>query len=153
MHKYTPSSLALQGAYLTLFLLWYRDDTIELYEGGNANISCTSRGVPTPNISWTLNGQITPFNEISRYSETKVASGFSGQYVAALGSGISILQLINIQYPDHFGTYVCTGSNHPAALSSATIAVVVLGMLGRETYYDAACMHSDIKLELLGAIH
>lgn len=102
---------------------------IGVREGESVNITCFSFGVPTPTISWMFNGQ-TLFNQTSESSEFTVEfyGGTPSLFFYQSGNVTSTLQLMNVQYP-FFGTYMCTGSNNPAAMSTATIAVEVLGML------------------------
>ena len=103
---------------------------VRVIEGGGVNISCTSRGVPTPTISWTLNNMTAPFNHTDTSTEPSAFSPSSGVVDITEGSVVSTLQLKNLQYPGHEGLYVCEGGNTHAgntSTSSVSIKVLVLG--------------------------
>ena len=87
------------------------------------NISCTSTGVPVPNITWTLNNQPTTFNDSDVVTNIIDA--------ATPGNVISTLYIVDAQYPTHDGMYICTGSNIINGLiftSNVSISLQVQGM-------------------------
>ena len=105
-------------------------EVVRVMEGGSVNISCTSTGVPTPTISWTLNNMAAPFNHTDSSTEFRAYSPSSQVAVITEGSVVSTLQLESPQYPAHEGVYVCEGSNTHAgstSTSSVSISVLVLG--------------------------
>ena len=83
-------------------------------EGDNLTISCTTIGIPAPTISWTFNGQVLQTDHIIMKYQRRV---------------VATLQIVDAQFPEDDGVYVCTGSNTYGGItnsSSATVAVVVL---------------------------
>ena len=107
---------------------------VVLSEGDNVNISCSSAGVPIPTITWTLQDQPTPFEQIDVQTNTVVllVRNDNEALVADVtpGSLESTLQIVNAQYPAHDGVYQCTGSNSHAGQNfsqSVTITVQVQG--------------------------
>ena len=92
-----------------------------------------STGAPTPAISWTLDGRPAPFQSVNTHREGQVllrrnqsANSFMADF--SLGATNSNLLVVNAQYPDHDGVYVCTGSNQENS-SSALISIQVTGMI------------------------
>ena len=95
------------------------------------NIFCTAYGTPIPIVYWTLNNQITRFNQtdvsVEPYHTSNVknmSSGFPGEVV-------STLHIVDYQDSEDEGVYVCIGSNTfrgRVATSSAAITVDKLGM-------------------------
>lgn len=99
-----------------------------MHEGESINITCISFGVPVPTISWSFNGQATHFSPTDQSFDVSVSGD-----VVTLGSTMSSLLIVNAQYPDNDGTYICTGSNTQSGASSSMINVEVLGMLTKGT--------------------
>ena len=92
------------------------------------NISCTSTGVPVPNITWTLNNQPTTFNDSDIVTNTIDA--------ATPGNVISTLYIVDALYPTHDGMYTCTGSNTINGViftSNVSISLQVQGMFAELT--------------------
>ena len=98
------------------------------------NISCSSAGVPIPIITWTLQDQPIPFEQIDVQTDIVVlfVRDVNNDLVPDItpGSLESTLQIVNAQYPAHDGVYKCTGSNSHAGQNfsqSVTITVQVQG--------------------------
>ena len=107
------------------------------YEGGNINISCTSTGVPIPNITWTFNNQLTSYLQSDIYTNYSVNYNTVDYGLAVFpGSVVSTLHIVNAQYPADGGVYVCTGSNEDGVTSSATITLKFLGKLSVKILLD-----------------
>ena len=112
-----------------------------VFEGNSGIISCTSTGAPAPTVTWELNYNMpAPFastsvetetlGTVARYENGSVARDRNGNFVPILLTTIiSNLQVMNAQYPDHDGNYMCIGFNDNQMIntSSATITVQVLG--------------------------
>ena len=96
---------------------------ITVYEGETGGVSCVSVGVPVPTIFWTVNHRATHFSQTDGFNNVSVTGD-----VVTPGIARSTLQIVDAQYPDDGGVYICTGSNAQFADSFATIYVEVLGM-------------------------
>jgi hypothetical protein len=109
---------------------------INVREGNSAKISCISTGAPTPSISWELDGQPVSFqsneivveggNTLARSDPNDPDSPFIPESLSTITSNLLV---VNAQYPDHEGVYVCTGSNDKSMIniSSAMINIQVVG--------------------------
>ena len=100
------------------------------------DISCKSTGGPVPTITWTFNNQPTTFSQTHNITQatTEAVRQPDGTFVSIVipGNVISILHIVDAQYPTHDGVYKCTGNNSMNAsdnTSSVTITVQVQGML------------------------
>lgn len=71
-------------------------------ESRSVNLSCSSDGVPIPSITWTLHDRTTSFTQMDTIMEHNMSAG---------GMIVSILKIVNPQYPIHDGEYQCIGSN------------------------------------------
>ena len=92
---------------------------VTVNETDSVNISCTSTGLPTPGIQWTVGGVAARFEQV----DTAV------QAVGSIpGSVTSVLQIVSA-VPNDIGTYTCTGSNSVDGVlvgnSSDSIVVMV----------------------------
>lgn len=91
--------------------------------GGSKNISCTFSGIPTPEVTWTLNDQPAPFKQTSvvTYPNFDIAE-------LSVARVVSTLHISNTS----IGEYRCTGTNIPPEGSpnnrSAIITTTILGM-------------------------
>jgi len=98
--------------------------TVILPQRGNGNIFCTSSGNPVPSITWTINHQPT------QLSQTDVTTNPTDTTTS--GQLVSTLHIVNAQYQEHNGVFLCTGtsiiSGSPRT-DSASTTVVVLGKL------------------------
>ena len=99
---------------------------ITVNEGSPVNITCTVSGVPIPNVSWELNDQIAPF--MQTITHVNVSTTTNGHVLP--GKVISTLHLINPLYPDHQGTYECTGENEFGRIAGAGIALSLVNIQG-----------------------
>ena len=110
---------------------------ISVREGDSATISCISTGIPTPSISWVLDGQPAPFQSMEitidiEGRNTLIRSDPSDPASPLIPESLSIitsnLLVVNAQYPDHDGVYVCTGSNDQSMvnISRAMINIQVV---------------------------
>ena len=100
---------------------------LEVRKGGFADISCTSSGVPVPTITWTFNNQPVPFSQTN--TVTNYSAAVSGVSIEVTKGNItSTLHIVNAQYPDNAGEYVCTGSNTDGVSSSSIITVHIPGI-------------------------
>jgi hypothetical protein len=109
---------------------------ISVREGHSFTISCISTGIPTPSVSWILNRQPVPFQSkdiiveegitLVRSDPNEPNSPFIPQSLSTITSNLLV---INAQYPDQEGVYVCTGSNDKSMIniSSAMINIQVVG--------------------------
>ena len=106
-------------------------EKVAVLEGRSASLSCTSRGVPTPTISWRFRDMVAPIHQNDTFTDfSAVAPRSSHLPIITLGRVVSNLQLNNIQYPTNDGVYVCVGSNRHGnvlSFSSVNISVLVLG--------------------------
>ncbi len=104
---------------------------VTVVEGKDVDISCTSTGVPVPTITWTLNNQTTPFNQtdVSTDFSVKIEKDNSNTLVPDITSGniVSILHIVNAQYPSHDGVYECIGDSDTGKTTSLTVTVQVIG--------------------------
>ena len=76
-----------------------------------------------PTITWTINNQPTPFIENSIIT--------NAVNTMTPGNVVSILYIVDAQYPTHDGVYTCNGSNSiggSVSTSSVGITVQVQGM-------------------------
>ena len=108
---------------------------ISVREGDSATISCISTGIPTPSISWVLDGQPAPFqsmeitiegrNTLIRSDPSDPASPLIPESLSMITSNLLV---VNAQNPDHDGVYVCTGSNDKSMvnISRAMINIQVV---------------------------
>ena len=74
------------------------DTSMEFDEGDNVELSCTARGIPRPNITWTPGPDST--RSVTTFESTD-SEGFD-----VISSNITIM---NIQRSDTL--YTCNGSN------------------------------------------
>ena len=92
---------------------------VTVNEADSVNISCTSTGLPTPGIQWTIGGVAARFEQVDTAVEAVGSTP---------GSVTSVLQIASA-VPSVFVTYTCTGSNSVDGVlvgdSSDSIAVVV----------------------------
>ena len=73
-------------------------------QGSNANITCVATGSPPPAITWTLNGQPTPYKSSSF---STLPSNITCDTIE-LGQRVSVLQITNISSS---GNYTCNATN------------------------------------------
>ena len=105
--------------------------TIEVMEGGSVNITCTSTGIPTPTIEWELVSGSLPFTPVDAALVDPMIAQVS-PLMFNEGSLTSVLPITNAVFPDHQGTYRCTGANtrdRAASSNNDTVQVTVLGGL------------------------
>ena len=92
---------------------------VTINETESVNISCTSTGLPTPGIQWTVGGVATRFEQVDTVTEVVGSTP---------GSVTSVLQIVSA-VPRDIGTYTCTGSNFVDGVqvgnSSDSIVVMV----------------------------
>ena len=92
---------------------------VTINETDSVSISCTSTGLPTPGIQWTVGGVAARFEQVDTAVEAVGSTP---------GSVTSVLQIVSA-VPNDIGTYTCTGSNSVDGVlvgnSSDSIAVVV----------------------------
>ena len=103
--------------------------TIEVMEGGSVNIECTSTGILTPTIEWELVSGSLAFTPVDAAPVDPVITQIS-PLMFNEGSLTSVLPITNAVFPDHQGTYRCTGTNShnvTAASDEDTVQVTVLG--------------------------
>ena len=104
-----------------------------IVEGGNANISCTSIGIPVPIIIWKLNNQVTSFDQTDIIAENTsariVRQGDDLVSVASSGRIVSTLHIENPHYPEHMGTYECIGID-PGNTSISNTALITVQLEG-----------------------
>nr|XP_040568004.1 Down syndrome cell adhesion molecule-like protein Dscam2 isoform X1 [Lepeophtheirus salmonis] len=87
-------------------VLTYRFIDQTLQPGPLVSLKCTSRGSPTPGITWSLNGFPLPDNE--RF--------MMGQYVTVHGDVISHVNISDVQVQDG-GQYMCLVANRAGSVS------------------------------------
>ena len=95
-------------------------------EGGSADIVCTSTGILTPTIEWELVSGSLPFTPVDATPVDPTATPMVNQ-----GSLTSVLPITNATFPDHQGTYRCTGTNSHAGTDSTDDDTVLVTVLGR----------------------
>ena len=92
---------------------------VTINETESVNISCTSTGLPTPGIQWTVGGVATRYEQVNTTVEAVGSTP---------GSVTSVLQIVSA-LPNDIGTYTCTGSSSVDGVlvgdSSDSIVVVV----------------------------
>ena len=92
---------------------------VTVNETDSVNISCTSTGLPTPGIQWTVGGVAARFEQVDTAVEAVGSTP---------GSVTSVLQIVS-SVPSDIGTYTCTGSSSVDDVrvgnSSDSIAVLV----------------------------
>ena len=92
---------------------------VTINETESVDISCTSTGLPTPSIQWTVGGVPTRFEQVDTVMDVVGSTP---------GSVTSVLQIVSA-LPNDIGTYTCTGSSSVdgvlVGISSDSIAVVV----------------------------
>ena len=92
---------------------------VTINETETVNISCTSTGLPTPGIQWTVGGVATRFEQVNTAVEAVGSTP---------GSVTSVLQIVSA-LPNDIGIYTCTGSNSVDGVqvgnSSDSIVVMV----------------------------
>ena len=118
------------SSYLTATPTTYiPNTTIEVMEGGSVNIECTSTGILTPTIEWELVSGSLPFTPVDAAPVDPVITQIS-PLMFNEGSLTSVLPITNAVFPDHQGTYRCTGTNSyngAAASDDDAVQVTVLG--------------------------
>ena len=103
-----------------------------IIEGENVELSCNSTGIPVPTITWTLNNQSIPLTQTDVSTDHSVTAKADQAPVVTHGNVVSTVQIVNAQYPEDYGDYVCTGSSNDGVTtisSSATITVNVPGII------------------------
>ena len=105
------------------------DALVIVEEGGDVEIVCISSGSPIPSVSWIINDQATPFDQIDNMTNS-FASLQEGvvpnAYNVTPGNIRSTLQIMNASFPEHDGEYECVGNNTEGS-SSDNITVQVQG--------------------------
>ena len=104
--------------------------TIEVMEDGSADIMCTSTGILTPTIEWELDSSPMPFTPVDVAPVDPVITQVS-PLMFDVGSLTSVLPIANAVFPDHQGTYRCTGTNSHAGTDASDDATVLVTVLGR----------------------
>ena len=95
------------------------EGAVAVIEGGSVDISCTSTGVPAPNITWKLNNESVPFH---RTDITTPATFMAGS--ATLGKVVSTLHIVRVRPLLHLGVYQCIGNNGGSTSSSVNVSVI-----------------------------
>ena len=102
---------------------------IEVMEGGSVSIACISSGILTPTIEWELVSGSLPFTPTVAALVDPVITQVS-PLMFDVGSLTLVLPITNAVFPDHQGTYRCTGTNSHAGVATIdddTVQVTVLG--------------------------
>ena len=89
-------------------------------QGSDINLTCVAVGSPPPAISWTLDGQPTPYQTINNYTSPS-ANGCS---TVIPGSTTSVLQITSIVTN---GTYTCNATN----LNGSSVQSVYIDVQGK----------------------
>lgn len=100
-------------------------DAVHIDEGESVNISCISTGIPVPTITWTFSNQTTPFTQMDIYTDINVTVTGASTVAVTQGNVVSILHIVNLQYPSNTGDYVCSGSNNMAGTTSSSAIIIV----------------------------
>jgi len=79
------------------------NEIVTLLKGSNVDISCTSSGGPIPTVAWIINNSSTDF------SQTDVITNPTDETTP--GYVVSTLHVVNAQFPEHNGMFICTGTN------------------------------------------
>ena len=92
------------------------------------NISCTSTGIPVPIMIWKLDNIVTSFNQTDVITDFEVNATRRNSVPEVIsGNIVSTLHIENVQYPTHYGVYMCIGSNpdNTSISSTATITLEI----------------------------
>ena len=94
--------------------------TATITEGAFGALMCTATGVPTPTISWSLNG--VPLSD----DDVSIVITSSTDNSMALLSVTSTLNATSVMRESAFATITCTTSNAVGANSSDSTKLIVL---------------------------
>ncbi len=107
--------------------------TVVILEGGSADISSRSVGVPVPSITWEFNNQITNFGQTD--TETPFVATLTGTFGnrstdVIPGNIDSSLHIVSATYPDHDGVYTCIGTNSDDLAVASSIVFITVQVNG-----------------------
>ena len=108
---------------------------ITIMEGDSVNIVCTSTGILTPTIEWELVGMASlPFTPMDGVPVDPELVQTSPSFESTLGSLMSTFPITNAVFPDHEGTYRCTGTNTHNGVATSDVDTVEVIVQGRFCY-------------------
>ena len=108
-----------------------RQSVVSVDEGSSVNITCNSVGIPAPTITWWMNDQLVPLTPIESITDPTERGFSSFLQDIMLGSINSTIEIVDAQYPENNGTYICIGTNEINSSSDSSISVQVVGMYGQ----------------------
>ena len=105
---------------------------VTVNETDSVNISCTSTGLPTPGIQWTVGGVAARFEQVDTTVEAVGSTP---------GCVTSVLKIISA-VPNDIGTYTCTGSSSVDGVlvgNSSDSIVVMVHVANPSKYSTESC--------------